>query len=88
MIAIEQREAVEAAAAQKEARRKALQQSLDIKTQVTARAHMKAAEAEDKMHAAELAKASEERYMQRVAAAEQRIAPPTFFGRKKVEWMH
>jgi hypothetical protein len=56
--------------------------------QVMARAHLRAAAAEDKVHAAELAHASEERYLQRVAAAEQRIAPPTFFGRKKVEWMH
>lgn len=53
-----------------------------------ARAHLKAAEADDKVHAAELAKASEERYLQRVAAAEAKIAPPTFYGRKKVEWMH
>jgi hypothetical protein len=53
-----------------------------------ARAHMRAAEAEDKVHAAELARASEERYLQRVAAAEQHAAAPAFFGRKKVEWMH
>ncbi|KIY99318.1 flagellar associated protein [Monoraphidium neglectum] len=87
-IAAERREEAEAAAAAAEARRKALQQSLDVKTQVMARAHLRAAAAEDKVHAAELAHASEERYLQRVAAAEQRIAPPTFFGRKKVEWMH
>jgi len=87
-LATEQQEADQAATAATVARRKALQQSLDIKTQVMARAHMKAAEAEDKVHAAQLAQASEERFLQRVAAAEQRIAPPTFFGRKKVEWMH
>lgn len=49
---------------------------------------MRAAEAQDKAHAAALAAASEARYMQRVAAAEAKAAPAAYFGRKKVEWMH
>jgi hypothetical protein len=53
---------------------------------MAARAHLRAAEQEDKAHAAQLAKASEERYMQRVAAAERAVAPKTFFGLKKHEW--
>ncbi len=84
----ERREAAAAAAATAASRRRALQQSLDIKTQVMARAHIKAAEAEDRVHAARLAEESEGRYLQRVASAERAIAPPTSFGRKKVEWMH
>ena len=71
-----------------DARRRALQQSLNIKTHVAARAHLRAAEAEDKAAAAELAASSEKRYLQRVAAAEAAIAPPVYYGRKKVEWMH
>lgn len=66
--------------------RRALVQQLDIQTQMAAHAHLKAAEAEDKLHASELARASETRYMQRVAAAEAAIAPPKYFGRKKVDW--
>jgi len=71
-----------------EARRKALKQQLDIQTQMMARSHLKAAEREEKQHAAELAAQSEARYMQRVVAAEQAAAPVTYFGRKKVEWYH
>jgi hypothetical protein len=44
-----------------EARKRALRQHLDVQTQMLARAHLKAAEQEDKLHAAELAKQSEMR---------------------------
>eukprot|EP00775_Hariotina_reticulata_P007950 gene7950-8148_t len=71
-----------------EARKRALRQHLDVQTQMLAQAHLKAAEQEDKLHAAELARQSELRYMQRVAAAEQQQAPQMFYGRKKVEWFH
>lgn len=83
-----QQEAADAASRAAEARRKNLQQSLDIKTQMMARAHLKAAEVEEKQHAAELATASEARYQERVAAAGRQAAPQAYFGRKKVEWMH
>lgn len=84
----QQQAQVDDAAKAAEARRKALKQQLDIQTQMQARAHLKAAEKEDKQHAAELAAQSEARYMQRVLAAEQQAAPTTYFGRKKVEWYH
>jgi hypothetical protein len=71
-----------------EAKRRALMQRLDIETQMVARSHLKAAEVEDKHHAAQLAHDSEARYMERVAAAEKVVAPQTYFGRKKVEWFH
>ena len=70
------------------AKRRALMQRLDIETQMVARSHMKAAEVEDKQHAAQLAHDSEARYMERVTAAEKVVAPQTYFGRKKVEWFH
>jgi hypothetical protein len=84
----EQHASADAAAKAAEARRKALKQQLDIQTQMMARSHLKAAEKEEKQHAAELASQSEARYMQRVVAAEQQAAPVTYFGRKKVEWYH
>lgn len=62
--------------------------SLPLPWQAAGRATMRAAEAQDKAHAAALAAASEARYMQRVAAAEAKAAPAAYFGRKKVEWMH
>lgn len=84
----EQAAVADAAAKAADERRKALKQQLDIQTQMLARSHLKAAEKEEKQHAAELAVQSETRYMQRVAAAEQQTAPPTDFRRKKVEWFH
>lgn len=83
-----QQAAADAAAKAANERRKALKQQLDIQTQMLARSHLKAAEKEEKQHAAELAIQSETWYMQRVVAAEQQTAPPTDFRRKKVEWYH
>jgi hypothetical protein len=71
-----------------EARRKALLQQLDLQTQTVARAHLKAAEVDDRVHAAQLAKDSEARYLERVEDAQQKVAPKSYFGRKKVEWFH
>lgn len=51
-----------------------------------ARSHLKAAEQEEKQHAAGLATQSEARYMQRVLAAEAQGPPVTDFRRKKVVW--
>lgn len=81
-------EAARKEAAAAEAKRKALLQQLDLQTQTVARAHLKAAEVDDKLHAAQLAKDSEARYMERVTDAQQKVAPKSYFGRKKVEWFH
>jgi hypothetical protein len=81
---LEQEKAVHAA----EARKRALKQQLDVQTQMMAHMHLRNAEKEEKLHAAQLAVQSEQRYMQRVSAAEQQVAPQAFYGRKKVEWFH
>ncbi|WIA09145.1 hypothetical protein OEZ85_008556 [Tetradesmus obliquus] len=81
---LEHEKAVHAA----EARKRALKQQLDVQTQMMAHMHLKNAEKEEKLHAAQLAVQSEQRYMQRVTAAEQQVAPQAFYGRKKVEWFH
>lgn len=80
--------AEEKAAKAKDERKRALKQQLDIQTQMMAHAHLQMAEKEEKQHAAELAVQSELRYMQRVSAAEQTVAPQAYYGRKKVEWFH
>ncbi len=46
----------------------------------------KASAAEDKAKAAALARQSELSYEQRVVAAEAKVAAPTYFGRRKVDW--
>jgi hypothetical protein len=78
----------EKAARAAEERKRALKQQLDVQTQMMAHMHLKNAEKEEKLHAAQLAVQSEQRYMQRVSAAEQQVAPQAFYGRKKVEWFH
>jgi esterase/lipase len=81
---LEQEKAAQAA----EAHKRALKQQLDVQTQMMAHMHLKNAEKEEKLHAAQLAVQSEQRYMQRVSAAEEQVAPQAFYGRKKVEWFH
>ncbi len=54
--------------------------------QVVAREHVRAAEERERVHEARRAAAAEEAYLARVAESAQRVDPPQWFGRKKVDW--
>ncbi len=93
-VALERQEA-EAAAAQEAADAKArqlaqfkknYQQRLDIQTQMVAKAHLKAAEEDEKIRAVELAHQAEQRYMGKVQQTLQATAPPTWHGRRKFDF--
>lgn len=47
---------------------------------------MKAAEDRERAFDAEKARLAEEAYMSRVKEAAQKVDPPQWFGRKKVDW--
>lgn len=89
-LRIEEEEARMAAAeAQHKANqlRRALMQRLDIKTQMVAKAHQKAAQAEEKLKEAEFYKENESMYQTQVTEALKQ-EPAKYYGRKKVDWFY
>lgn len=67
-------------------RKQALEQRLGVQTQMVARAHIKAAEEDDKLRALELAQMGEKAYMTKVRQALQETDAPQWYGRKKFDW--
>jgi len=66
--------------------KQALQQKLEVQTQMVAKAHIRAAEEDEKLRALELAQTAEKAYMGQVRDALQKTDPPKWFGRKKFDW--
>eukprot|EP01023_Acetabularia_acetabulum_P039153 TRINITY_DN3757_c0_g1_i1.p1 TRINITY_DN3757_c0_g1~~TRINITY_DN3757_c0_g1_i1.p1 ORF type:complete len:485 (-),score=97.69 TRINITY_DN3757_c0_g1_i1:155-1609(-) len=70
-----------------ELRRKALQQQLDLETQIVGRAHIKATLERERRNL-DGQQEIDENYMNRVHQMAESYEPPKYFGRKKVEWFH
>lgn len=69
-----------------ELRKKQLLQRLEVQTQMVARAHIAAAEEDEKLRALEVAQHAESGYMDKVKESLRTTDPPVWHGRKKNEW--
>ncbi|GAX79725.1 hypothetical protein CEUSTIGMA_g7166.t1 [Chlamydomonas eustigma] len=67
-------------------RKRNLIQKLEVQTQMVAKAHIRAAEEDEKLRALEVAKATEKAYMAKVQETVANSYPPQWFGHKKVNW--
>mmetsp|Transcript_9890 Transcript_9890/g.26860 ORF Transcript_9890/g.26860 Transcript_9890/m.26860 type:complete len:479 (+) Transcript_9890:2866-4302(+) len=67
-------------------RKRALEQQLMVQTQMVARAHIKAAEEDDKLRALENARLGETAYMSKVKDTLKTTDAPQWYGRKKFNW--
>lgn len=67
-------------------KKSALTRRLELQTQMVAKAHIKAAEEDEKLRALELASTSEHTYMGKVHQTLRSTDPPTWHGRRKFDW--
>jgi hypothetical protein len=67
-------------------KKRSLIQKLEVQTQMVAKAHIRAAEEDEKLRALEVAKATEKAYMAKVQETVANSNPPQWFGHKKVNW--
>mmetsp|Transcript_13990 Transcript_13990/g.30249 ORF Transcript_13990/g.30249 Transcript_13990/m.30249 type:complete len:484 (+) Transcript_13990:247-1698(+) len=74
------------AQARAQQRKKALMQRLEIQTQMVAKAHIKAAEEDEKLRAREIAAMAEAQYMTKVKDVVEQTDPPKWHGRRKFDW--
>jgi len=79
-------QAEEEARVRVEMKKKQLVSRLETQTQMVARAHLAAAEEDEKLRALEVARIQEDTYMTQVKRTLQGSDPPTWHGRKKVDW--
>lgn len=79
-------EELDAQARRNALRKKNLEQRLEIQTQMVAKAHIKAAEEDEKLRAIEHAQEAESAYMGQVKEVLGKTDPPKWYGRKKFEW--
>ncbi|KAL6765783.1 tumor suppressor, Mitostatin-domain-containing protein [Haematococcus lacustris] len=79
---------VDTAAQRAALNKRALEQKLQLQTQMVAKAHIKASEEDEKLRALESAQEAEAMYMGQVQTALQRGDPSKWHGRKKVDWYH
>lgn len=82
-LALQQQE--EAIRRQQKAKQ-ALEQKLEVQTQMVAKAHIRAAEEDDKLRALEVAQEAERAYMTQVKDVLEKTDPPKWHGRKKFDW--
>ena len=73
---------------QAEARKRNLLQKLELQTQMVAKAHLRAAEEDEKTHTLQVAAKTETAYMGRVQGSLATTDPPQWFGVKKVNWYY
>ena len=73
---------------QAEARKRNLLQKLELQTQIVAKAHMRAADEDEKTRSLEQALLTETAYMGRVQGSLATTTPPQWFGVKKVNWYY
>lgn len=86
MDAEEERQRAEDAVKRAALQKRALEQKLEIQTQMVAKAHNGAAEEDEKLRALEIAATAEKAYMGQVRDALQKTDPPKWFGRKKFDF--
>ena len=83
-----QRAAAAEARKQAEAKKRNLLQKLELQTQMVAKAHMRAAEVDDKTRQLEVSAQTEAAYMSKVQESLATTNPPQWYGVKKVNWYY
>ncbi len=89
LLALEEQDARLAEAEQRkmmDTKRRNLVQKLELQTQMVSKAHIRAAEEDEKLRALEVAKATENAYMARVQNTLATSDPPQWYGRRKIDW--
>lgn len=87
-IAAEEKYLRDEAERQRLSKKKALQQRLELQTQMVAKAHYQSVAEMEKLQALEEAKQNEEMYMTQVKSTIDATVPPAWHGRKKVDWYY